>query len=58
MSFDLLAFAQAHDGTLAELLFDLGRGGLQRLGGFFGVQGFHGCVHAVRLLGLGRIMTG
>jgi hypothetical protein len=29
---DDLALAQAHDGALAELLFDLGQGGLQGLG--------------------------
>jgi hypothetical protein len=43
--FDHFAFAQAHDRTLAELLFDLGQCSLQGLG-FFGVEGFHGCVHA------------
>ena len=35
--FDHLAFAQAHDRALAELLFDLGQRGLQGLG-FFGVE--------------------
>ena len=40
-----LAFAQAHDRALAELLLDLRQRGLQGLG-FFGVEGFDGCVHA------------
>jgi len=44
--FQRLALAEAHDGALAELLLDLGEGGLQGLG-FFGVQGFDGGVHAV-----------
>jgi hypothetical protein len=35
------AVAQAHDRALAELLFDLGQGGLQGFG-FFGVQAFTG----------------
>ena len=40
MSFADLAVRQAHDGPLAELLFDLGQGGAQGLGFFaacFGV---------------------
>jgi len=38
---DLLAFAQAHDGALAELFLDLGQGSLQGLG-FFAVHVAHG----------------
>ena len=41
---DHLAFAQAHDRALAELLFDLHQRGLQGLG-LFGIQCFDGCVH-------------
>ena len=45
---DLLAFAELHDRALAELLFDLGKRGLQGLG-LFAVEGgvFDGCVHGV-----------
>jgi hypothetical protein len=48
---DRLAFAQAHDGALAELLFDLGQRGLQGLG-FFAVGGGDGGVHAAPWVGL------
>ena len=41
---DHLAFAQPHDRALAELLLDLRQCRLQGLG-FFGVEGFDGCVH-------------
>jgi hypothetical protein len=45
--FDHLAFAQAHDGALAKLLFNLGQCNLQGLGFFRigGGEGFNGCVH-------------
>ena len=48
--FNHFTFAQAHDGALAELLFDLGQGYLQGLG-FFSVgaigvvEVLNGCVH-------------
>ena len=42
--FNDFAFAQAHDGALAELLLDLGQCGGQGFG-LLGVQGFDGCVH-------------
>jgi hypothetical protein len=46
---DRLAFAQAHDRALAELLVDLRQRRLQGLG-FLGVKRLDGCVHGSGLL--------